>query len=32
VGMSDPSAPFLKHKSRRPRKKCPDKLIMALNL
>jgi hypothetical protein len=31
VGMSDPSAPSLKHKKRRPRKKCPDQLIMALD-
>jgi hypothetical protein len=30
--MSNPSAPSLKHKRRRPRKKCPDKLIMALDL
>jgi hypothetical protein len=32
VGMSNPSAPSLKHKRRRPRKKCPDKLIMAQDL
>jgi len=32
VGMSNPSAPSLKHKRQRPRKKCLDKLIMALDL
>jgi hypothetical protein len=30
--MSDPSAPFLKHKKQRSRKKCPDKQIMAQDL
>jgi hypothetical protein len=32
VDMSDPSAPFWKHRKTRPRKKCPNKLIMALDL
>jgi hypothetical protein len=32
VGISDPSAPSLKHKRWRPRKKFLDKLIMALDL
>jgi hypothetical protein len=30
--MSDPSAPFLKHKKQMSRKKCPDKQIMAQDL
>jgi hypothetical protein len=30
--MSDPSAPFLKHKKQRSRKKCPDKQIIAQDL
>jgi hypothetical protein len=30
--MSDPSAPFLKHKKQRSRKKCPDKQITAQDL
>jgi len=32
MGMSDPNAPFLKHKRQRLRKKCPNKQIMAHNL
>jgi hypothetical protein len=30
--MSDPSAPFSKHKKRKSRKKCPDKQITAQDL
>jgi hypothetical protein len=30
--MSDPNAPFLKHKKQRSRKKCPNKQIMAQDL
>jgi hypothetical protein len=30
--MPDTSAPFLKHKKQRSRKKCPDKQIMAQDL
>jgi len=32
VGMSNPSAPFSKHKKQRSRKKCPDKQITAQDL
>jgi hypothetical protein len=32
MGMSDPRAPFLKHKKQRSRKKCPNKQIMANDL